>query len=270
VLRRSDAELFERLERREPCYVLAPRQIGKSSLRVRTQDRLRAKGVRCVSVDLTSIGSGASASEWYFSVASAIAEQIGVEPELDAFWAKHRRMSPVRRFRQFLHDVALEGEEPEARPLVVFVDEIDVTLSLPFSRDDFFGLIRSAHEARTESPRWQRMTFCLIGVAAPLDPADPERTPFNNSYAVRITIHAHRGETPAWRCARARSRGAAGGGARSGGHPALTQRLCTGSARAPRMGARRRIGAVALFLPSGLSTIGDCRRRALAGDRPDA
>ena len=36
---------------------LAPRQIGKSSLRVRTAKLLQSRGVRCISVDLTKIGS---------------------------------------------------------------------------------------------------------------------------------------------------------------------------------------------------------------------
>lgn len=294
VVRRSDKELFERLERREPCYVLAPRQIGKSSLRIRTQQRLRARGVRCVSVDLTSVGSGASADEWYFSIAASIHEDLELPGDLEAFWKRHRRMSPVRRFRQFLNDVVLEEEEKEAGsegeegkegapPVVIFLDEIDVTLSLPFPRDDFFGLIRSAHEARAESPRWRRLTFCLIGVAAPLDlVADPERTPFNNSFPVRLDDFT-----------RAEARTflpgltAAGGSAEAlldavlgwtGGHPALTQRLCyhltrqdaATRARPERERVDRLVGD--LFLASGRINdpiLLDAERR-FAGDRPDA
>ena len=283
VVRRSDAELFERLERREPCYVLAPRQIGKSSLRVRTQERLRARGVRCVSVDLTGIGSSASADEWYFSLASAIAEQLDLEAELDPHWARHRRMSPVRRFRQFLHDVILEADDPEAPPVVVFIDEIDVTLSLPFPRDDFFGLIRSTHEARADSARWRRLTFCLIGVAAPVDlVADPERTPFNTSFAVRIDDFT-RTEARTFLPGLAR----AGEDAEAllaavldwtGGHPALTQRLCywlTQKSQEERaLPGKERVDALVhrLFLKSGRiddPILIDAERR-VAGDRPDA
>lgn len=280
VVRSADGELFERLSRGEPCHVLAPRQIGKSSLRVRTQERLRAEGVRCASVDLTSIGSGASADEWYFSLASAIAEELAPSGDLDAFWGRHRRMSPVRRFRQFLCDLVLGEEGP---PAVVFLDEIDVTLSLPFSRDDFFGLIRATHQARSEDPRWSRLTFCLIGVAAPLDlVADPERTPFNTSFAVRIDDFtrdeartflpglAHAGGDPAplldavldW----------------TDGHPALTQRLCYWLTRQGpderRAPADERVAALVrrLFLSSGRiddPILLDAERR-FSGDRPDA
>ncbi|EYF08195.1 AAA-like domain-containing protein [Chondromyces apiculatus] len=230
VVRKSDAELFERLLRREPCYVLAPRQIGKSSLRIRTQERLRGRGVRCVSIDLTSIGSGASADEWYFSIAAAIHEDLGLDPDLDELWRKNRRMSPVRRFRQFLGDVVL-GEDDEGPPVVIFLDEIDVTLGLPFSRDDFFGLIRSAREARADAPRWGRLTFCLIGVAAPLDlVADPERTPFNNSFEVRLDDFSReeaRTFLPGLANASADPEALLGAVLDwTSGHPALTQRLC--------------------------------------------
>ncbi|AKT42555.1 AAA-like domain-containing protein [Chondromyces crocatus] len=289
VVRRSDAELLERLLRREPCYVLAPRQIGKSSLRIRTQERLRAKGIRCVSVDLTSVGSGASADEWYFSIAAAIHEDLGLDAQtdLDGFWRKNRRMSPVRRFRQYLGEILL-GEGGEGPPIVLFLDEIDVTLALPFSRDDFFGLIRSAREARADDPRWSRLTFCLIGVAAPLDlVADPERTPFNNSFEVRLDDFS-REEARTFLPGLAQARGnpealldAVLGW--TNGHPALTQRLCYhlcqqartegGSREVGRDAGKRVDGLVELlFLESGRISdpiLLDAERR-FAGDRPDA
>ena len=45
IERPVDAELCAALEQRHYCYVLAPRQIGKSSLRVRTARILRSRGI---------------------------------------------------------------------------------------------------------------------------------------------------------------------------------------------------------------------------------
>jgi hypothetical protein len=71
--------------------------------------------------------------------------------------------------------------------IVVFVDEIDSVLSLPFSNDDFFAAIRSAHESRPEHPEYNRLTFCLMGVAAPNDLIrDTTRTPFNIGKAISL------------------------------------------------------------------------------------
>jgi AAA-like domain len=63
---------------------------------------------------------------------------------------------------------------------VIFFDEIDSTLNLPFDTDDFFALIRSCYEQK-------RLTFTLLGVATPSDLiADKTRTPFNIGHAVQL------------------------------------------------------------------------------------
>src|SRR5438067_13256224 len=83
----------------------------------------------------------------------------------------------MQRFFSALRDVALEKT---GSPIVVFIDEIDATRSLPFSANEFFAGIRECYNHRVHDAAYKRLTFCLLGVAVPTDLiSDSTTTPFN-------------------------------------------------------------------------------------------
>src|ERR1700687_1916722 len=55
VERQADKDLYDGLLKGEFCYVLTSRQMGNSSLMVRTAQKLRAQGTTVVALDLTAI-----------------------------------------------------------------------------------------------------------------------------------------------------------------------------------------------------------------------
>jgi WD40 repeat protein len=232
VERRADAELYEGLRRGEFCYVLTPRQMGKSSLMVRTAVRLREEGVQVVVLDLTAIGRNLDTEQWYYGLLDRLGEQLDLEDELEEFWLAHERMGPLQRFLEAVHEVALLRC---AGALVIFVDEIDVVRSLPFSTDEFFAGIRECYNRRADDAAFARMTFCLLGAAAPTDLVQDTRiTPFN--IGRRIELEDFSGDDAA-----TLSRGLPGEEKNrksllkrilhwTGGHPYLTQRLCKAAA----------------------------------------
>ncbi|HEY9652709.1 MAG TPA: AAA-like domain-containing protein, partial [Coleofasciculaceae cyanobacterium] len=57
VSRSADEELYHALKAGKFCYVLNCRQMGKSSVLVRTRYRLSQEGYRCTTLDMTRIGS---------------------------------------------------------------------------------------------------------------------------------------------------------------------------------------------------------------------
>lgn len=187
VERMADVELTDALSKGEFCYVLAPRQIGKSSLRVHTERRLRSQGIDCVSIDLTMLGSSEiTQEEWYYGLVEEVGQRLALDEMCDPadYWAEQEGLSPVHRWSRYLRSEVLERR---GGPIVVFVDEIDAVLSLPFPRDDFFASIRACFNARAEEPVYERLTFCLLGVAAASDLiADPTFTPFNIGHDVYI------------------------------------------------------------------------------------
>ena len=90
VSRPADQELLERVLASEFCYVLTSRQMGKSSLMIRTAQRLKERECAVALVDLTSIGS-VSADEWYLGLLMRIKQGLRLAVDVPAWWAEHAK-----------------------------------------------------------------------------------------------------------------------------------------------------------------------------------
>lgn len=188
IERQADVDLYQALLQGEFCYILSARQVGKSSLRIYTKQRLQAIGVRCASVDLTRIGSTeVTPQQWYKGLVLDLMRGFGLLQTVNfkSWWDGQKELSGPQQLSQWIDDVLLPqtGEDK----LVILIDEIDSVLSLPFSPDDFFAWIRACYNQRSENPAYGRLTFALFGVATPSDLiADRTRTPFNLGRAIAL------------------------------------------------------------------------------------
>jgi WD40 repeat protein len=228
IERRADTEIFEALRRGEFCYVLTSRQMGKSSLMIRTEARLKQVGVNVAALDLTAVGQNLAIEKWYVGLLVQIGQRLNLEDDLIDFWLSESMLGPMQRWIKAISEVVLPQCPGD---LVIFIDEVDTVRSLPFSTDEFFAGIRECYNRRSEDPEVKRLSFCLLGVAAPSDLIrDTRTTPFNIGSRIELYDFTPSEAAP---LAHGLGRGNRQGAALlkrilywTGGHPYLTQRLC--------------------------------------------
>lgn len=186
ISRQADEELLALCREGKFAYVLTPRQMGKSSLMVRTARQLRTEGIESVMIDLTGIGTQVTNPEqWYLGLLIQIEAQLTLDTDVYSWWQAHAHLGLTQRLTEFFQRVLLVEITAS---VVIFIDEIDTTLSLDFT-DDFYAAIRYLYVSRASiSSEFERLSFVLFGVATPGDLIrDPKRTPFNVGQRVDLT-----------------------------------------------------------------------------------
>ncbi len=163
IFREADQQLYERLRARDFCHVLAPHQMGKTSLMAQTAHRLRGDGIEVATLDLAEIGGRNVADDvgrWYYSFAYRVVRELRIRSEMTGWWQSRSGLTIRQRLRDFFLEVVLEST---TRPVVIFLDRIEVC-SAQREAWELFDAIRGCFDARATEPEYQRLTFGLLGI----------------------------------------------------------------------------------------------------------
>ena len=177
VERPDDEVLLKLLSEGQYVNVLTSRQMGKSSLMVRTAE-IAHSGWRALCHRRSRGGAGDTRrrDNYFLGLSNKIARDLKIKVDLPTWWTERVEETMNQRLMRFFREVVLE-QVPG--PVVCFLDEIDSTLKLPWT-DDLFTALRGMHNERPMVPAYERLTFCLIGVAWPNELIKDRRTtPYN-------------------------------------------------------------------------------------------
>lgn len=161
IKRPADALLLKLLRQGEYCNILTSRQMGKSSLMMQAAVLLSAEGLHVATPDVSLLGNPADADSWYQGLLEEIASDLNIDVNVEAWWHQSKDSTPNQRLLRFFR------EEVTAKLLgqvVIFLDEIDSTLKLPYT-DDFFTAIRAMYNQRGKMPSYRRI-YDLEGYCA--------------------------------------------------------------------------------------------------------
>jgi CHASE2 domain-containing sensor protein len=188
VTRKADDDLYNCLKKGDFCYVFNTRQMGKSSLQAQVQKKLIEDGYTCVYITLEDIGTNITEGNWYYSLIDLLVFNLDLDDKfsLETWWNQNKYLTDnTRKFSKFIAEILLKLTEEN---IIIFIDEIDAILSLDFKMNNFFSVLRSCYNKRANYPEYQRLTFCLIGVATPNDLIqDTGKSPFNIGQEIELS-----------------------------------------------------------------------------------
>jgi len=179
--RKIDVALHNAILEGSFCYLFSARDMGKTSLRVRLSDQFQREGWVCSFADMSALGTNIiSPDQWYYTYLFQVCRGLGLTSKLKTWWREDTGTTPVDRVIEFFQTVVL-AEVPEN--IIVWIDEAEAILNLDenfFNNDDFFAIIRSLYNARTDNPELARLNFVVMGISTPIELVkDQERSPFS-------------------------------------------------------------------------------------------
>lgn len=185
VKRPADGTLCTLISEGRPGYVVAPSQMGKTSLMTHMAGQLTSnQQVSTAIIYLSGLSQNTEIEAWYLALVNRLKLPLNLTVNVESWWTAHPSLTPAERFIQFLRERVLADI---SGAVVLFFDEIEALSGLNVATD-FLSTLRLIYETRTVEPAFQRLNFVLLGTALPADLInDPRRSPFAIAQKIDLT-----------------------------------------------------------------------------------
>lgn len=163
------------------------RQMGKTSLLVRTLSTALDTGKRCALVDFQMLGRETlqSSSSFFRRLAGLAANQLELSQDIAQRW--DAGLSDSQNFTHIFEQNILSAHEA---PFVLAIDEADILFESEFLYD-FFGMLRSWHNLRANPLKrktWKKLDLVLVTSTEPYLFIDRDHeSPFNVGEVVALS-----------------------------------------------------------------------------------
>jgi hypothetical protein len=155
--------------------IKAPRQMGKSSLLLRTLQAAGRAGKRIAFLDFQLLDRSTlrDADAFFRQFCAWFSAELGADDRHQEVWATP--LGNVLRCTNYVRDHLLRSQDS----VVLALDEVETVFDSAF-RSDFFGMLRSWHNARRAQSPWKRLDLVLVTSTEPHQfILNPTQSPFN-------------------------------------------------------------------------------------------
>ncbi|RCJ18396.1 hypothetical protein A6S26_28970 [Nostoc sp. ATCC 43529] len=184
IERSSDLLALEIIKQQGVTIIIkGPRQMGKSSLLIRTIDAAVAVGKWVVFLDFQLFDKATlnNADNFFRQFCCWLTDELEMADKVDEYWQTPLGYS--QRCTRYVNRYILKDF---GKPLVLAMDEVESIFDSEF-RSDFFAMLRSWHNSRAITPIWKNLDLVLATSTEPYQFIDNlHESPFNVGVAVNL------------------------------------------------------------------------------------
>lgn len=164
--------------------IKAPRQMGKSSLLMRTIDAAAKGGKRVAFLDFQLFDRDAldDADTFFQQFCYWLTDELEMDDQIERYW-----QMPLGNSQRTTRYVGRYLLQTLKSPLLVAMDEVETIFDTEF-RSDFFGMLRSWHNQRRPGAIWRNLDLALVTSTEPYQfISNLNQSPFNVGEVIELT-----------------------------------------------------------------------------------